>query len=536
MAWRRGDEGEEAEAMTAATAATAATAILKTIGRAAVAWTLVMLAAPGTARAGEATVAVVGETTKLRREDPLPARSAIFDGARVHLRGARGETVALQVLTPGHAAAARLTFESPSLRVEAFALRWLHVSEPSTAMYGPSRGEGTYPDPLQPSPDGAVSGDALFDVSIARDARPGRLHGTLTVAGRALPVEVDVEPLTIAVADAPFVWIWYRTADLARAHHVADNDAVLLPIERRYHTLARAHGAYFAEDLPIERFNARRELMRGTRYWPVDPGYDDGDAALRNGTQQWLNQFAALPQVAFTNVFDEPHTAEERKLTRHRGEVIGKHDKLLRMTTAAPHADFGDAIDVFTAPASRGPHRWTYNGAPPAAGSMIIDTDGVAMRTWGWIAQRYGIELWYAWEGAYFEDRYNKGGPTDLLNNPLTFDQRRKHQRFPDWGNGDGVLVYPAADGPWPSLRLKALRRGLQDRLILRALVDCGARDAAERELRALVPRALDEGRDAAAWPRDEAPWEVARGRLYDAWRARCADANKPASPGATAK
>src|SRR5262249_42781616 len=132
------------------------------------------------------------------------------------------------------------------------------------------------------------------------------------------------------------------------------------------------------------------------------------------------------------------------------------------------------------------------------------------------------IELWYAWEGTYYADRYNKGGPTDVFQNPLTFDQRRQGTRNADWGNGDGVLVYPGADGPWPSLRLKALRRGLADRALLQALSACGAGDVVEGEGRALVPRALDEGKGAAAWPADEAPWEAARGRLYDAWRARC--------------
>jgi hypothetical protein len=69
------------------------------------------------------------------------------------------------------------------------------------------------------------------------------------------------------------------------------------------------------------------------------------------------------------------------------------------------------------------------------------------------------------------------------------------------------------------------LRRGLQDRAILEALAACGARDVVDREVRALVPRALDEGKGAAAWPSDEAAWEASRGRLYDAWRARCARA-----------
>jgi hypothetical protein len=37
-----------------------------------------------------------------------------------------------------------------------------------------------------------------------------------------------------------------------------------------------------------------------------------------------------------------------------------------------------------------------------------------------------------------------------------------------------------------------------------------------------MVPRALDEGRGDAAWPSDDAPFEAARRRLYDAYRARC--------------
>jgi hypothetical protein len=487
---------------------------------------LFLLALLAGCRSG-AELAVVTETTKLRRDERLPATSAIFDGARVRLRGARGETLALQVLTRAHVAPSQLTIAaSPTtdVRIDAFVLHWLDVAEPSTAMYGPSRGKGAYPDPLEPSANGAAKGDALYDVVIARDAAPGAHSGTLTVGARQFPVELVVEPLAIAVEDEPFVWIWYRPADIAHAHHVDDRDDAVLPLERRYHALARAHGAYFADDLPRDRFDARREFMRGTRYWPVDLPYDAGDDALKKSALAWADVFATLPQTAFSIVLDEPHTHEDRLEARRRGDLIGAHEKLLRVTTAPPDPDFDGAIDVDCAPAGRGLHRWTYNGAPPSAGSMIVDTDGAALRTWGWIAMRYGVELWHAWDGTYYEDRYNRGGATDVLRNPLTFDQRRNDKiRSPDWGNGDGVLVYPVGDAVWPSLRLKAMRRGLEDRLILRALEACGAHDVVARETRALVPRALDEGRGTAAWPVDEAAWEAARGRLYDAWKITCA-------------
>jgi hypothetical protein len=480
-----------------------------------------LLGASGTACARRSSVelSVVSECARLRRDEPLPAASPLFDGARVRLRGARGETVALQVRTRGHAATARLELPSP-VRVDAFTLQWLNVRDPSTSMYGPSRGPGAYPDPLRPAAQ-PVQGDALFDVAIPRATRPGRLQGTLTVDGRAFPVELMVEPITIDLDDDPLVWIWYLPREIARAHGLPDEDAALLPIERRYHALARAHGAYLASDLPLERFVARQELMPGTRYWPIELDLSS-DTSARRDVAQWLNQFAARPQTAFIIPVDEPHTPEERARARAAGERIGRHDKLLRAVTAPPSEDLRPALDVFIGPSSLPPHRWTYNGTPPAAGSMVIDAVGPGLRSWGWIAERYGVELWYAWEGTYFGDRYNDAGPTDVLHEPLTFDQRRRRARSPDWGNGDGVLFYPGAGAPWPSLRLKALRRGLEDRLLLRALARCGAGAAASDVARQLVPRALDEGRGRAAWPDDDDAWEAARARLYDVARTRC--------------
>lgn len=449
---------------------------------------------------------VVGETTKLRRGERGPSLPA-----RLRLRAARGEVLGLQALGGKEAS---LTIDGA--RVDAFAVHYLDVREPSTAMYGPSRGRGAYPDPLEPVAQ-PVRGDAFFDV--AGDAA-GVHRGTLTVDGRSIPIELTVEPLTLTLQ--PFVWIWYQPGEIARAYGVADDDAHVLPIERKYEALARAHGAYFASDLPPARFEARLPFLDGTRYWPVRVD----EERLRADADFWDRRFAALPETAFATTVDEPRDAAARAEARKLGEAMGPHRKLLRVVTAAPSPDFGDAIDVFIAPSSRPPHRWTYNGAPPSAGSLIIDTDGTALRTWGWIAVRYGVELWYAWEGTYYQDRYNGGGgPTNVLSDALTFDQRRKHAHDADWGNGDGVLVYPGPGGPWPSLRLKALRRGLQDRALLLALDACGAHDVVARETRALVPRALDEGAGAPAWPADEAPWEAARYRLYDAWRARCAGA-----------
>jgi hypothetical protein len=221
----------------------------------------------------------------------------------------------------------------------------------------------------------------------------------------------------------------------------------------------------------------------------------------------------------------------EKERAHEIAETIGRsgggRPRLLRAVTDEVSPIYGDAMDVYISPrnipsaeslhAPSGERFWTYNGKPPAAGSMVLDAEGSALRTWGWIAERYHVELWYAWEGLYFSDRYNHGGPTDVLHDAITFDERRHGGT--DFGNGDGVLAYP---GPLPSLRLKILRRGLQDRLLLEELSALGGGETALAIARRVIPAALGEANGTAGWPRDEVGWERARGEVLDAIEARC--------------
>ena len=260
------------------------------------------------------SLAIVGDTAKLRRDEALPATSPLFDGHVVKLRGARGETLGVQVLTHKQERAALVV---EGARVDAFAIHYVDVREPSTAMYGPSRGRGAYPDALEPAA-APVAGDALFDVAVARDATPGLHRGTLTVGTRTIAVELTVEPLVLALP--PFVWIWYQPGEIARAHHLPDDDAQLLPIERQYEALVRAHGAYLASDLPPARFEARRDFLDGTRYWPVHVDED----RLRADADFWERRFAALPQVPFATTVDEPRDAAERAEARRMARGDGQ--------------------------------------------------------------------------------------------------------------------------------------------------------------------------------------------------------------------
>ncbi len=474
-------------------------------------------------------VQIVGATVKRIQGEEAPYRSEYFDGKSVKLRGVRGETLGLQVLLSDQEAKhLDLVFYAKGAHAQAFRVGFIDVKEPSTAMYGTSRGPGSYPDILFPVDlPTQISGQAFIDIAISPHAEPGTLPGQLRVGEKQYPVELKVEPIRIDLSKDPLVWVFYLPREIARVHGVPEDDGEpLLEIEAGYHELFRRHGAYLATNLRPDRFPPRRKFVKNVRYWPaaVDTSTEE---TIEHDVKLWLEYFKDLDVTPFMIPVDEPATLNQRQRARWIAEVVGKsgggRPRLLRGVTDSVHDIYGGVMDVYFSPRNfpktakrrrpRGERFWTYNGRPPGAGSMIIDTHGVALRTWGWIAYRYDIDLWYAWEGLYFSDRYNNGGPTDVLVDPITFDERSDGGE--DYGNGDGLLAYP---GPLPSLRLKAMRRGLQDRLLLKKLELCGGHAQAQRVAERLVPVALGEAALDAnpSWPLDEAPWERARYELLD--------------------
>ncbi|HVW30326.1 MAG TPA: hypothetical protein VHC69_33440 [Polyangiaceae bacterium] len=465
-----------------------------------------------------------------RLEAALERASPLSSTGRVSLRAARGETLSIQVRAP-ELATARLELPAEAARVTAFSVRALDVLEPSTDMYGPSAGAGVYPDVLVPEADAVRGRLAYFDVAVPASAAAGAYAGELVVGPRTIPVTLEVTHARIDLERDPLVWVFYLPKEIAKAHGLRDDDGPAeLAKERRYVELFRAHGALLASDLPPSRFPPRRPFMHDVAYWPVAVD-TSSDAAIERDTRAWLGLFEGTGVTPFAIPVDEPGNDAARRRARHVAEVIGSagggRPRLLRAVTDVASPIYGDAMDVFISPKNipgvraehegRGEQFWTYNGKPPEAGALTLDTENGGLRTWGWIAERYDVPLWYAWEGLYFSDRYNGGGATDVTRKAVTFDERRRGGT--DFGNGDGVLAYP---GPLPSIRLKSLRRGLEDRLLLEELRACGAGDDADRIVRSVVPRALAEASSEPSWPADEAAWARAHDAVLDAIEARC--------------
>jgi hypothetical protein len=464
-------------------------------------------------RSTGAALTVVDETVVLRWTDPLPVTSAVFDGAVVHLRGARGEVLGVQVVRAGPGAVP-VSLSLPAAAVTSFAVDHHDVRMPSTAMYGGSRGVGRYPDRLR-KVDGPVTAAraAYFDVAIGRDAPAGVHRGELAVADRHFAVELTVvDAIQPDITTAPRVWAYYDSIEISRAHGVPDPIAV----ERDYAAMFRQHGVVASPELTTESWPARRELVAGLPFVPVL--LPRQRAALAAEVAAWVALLAGTGQVGFAIPIDEPR----RMLDQLRVRVVaswvraagGGPGRFLYAVTHEPSWLLGDDIDVFISPFAvrpdAGRSTWTYNGTPPWAGAMVLDAVGGGPRTWGWIAFRYRVPLWYVWEALYWHDRHNGGRHApdrDWVRQPVSFFDGD------DSGNLDGVLAYP---GPHPSLRLKALRRGQQDRAQLEALAGCAGAGAAMSIAHAMVPRALGEVRagDAPTWATDDAAWEAARHRV----------------------
>jgi len=139
---------------------------------------------------------------------------------------------------------------------------------------------------------------------------------------------------------------------------------------------------------------------------------------------------------------------------------------------------------------------------------MVVDAVDPALRTWGWIAYRYRIPVWYVWDALYWHDRHNR-----KKEPPRALDATRDATSFDDGddhGNLDGVLALP---GCHPTLRLEALRRGYEDRALLQLAEACHPAETAALAAK-LIPRALGDAKGAAAWPADEEAWEAARREL----------------------
>ena len=457
-------------------------------------------------------IQIVGDSARIRIEDPIPHASPWLHGTTVSLVGARGETIGFQVL---HRDGGAVTLTLPIKHVSAFDVHRAKVVRASTDLYGGSHGTGAYPDELVPvAATTATTDPAYFEVQIDRDMGPGQYLGTLAVGDTHLTVTLDVAAVTLPPLPIG-AWAEYDPGELGGTMGEPTMG------ERACIAMFRDHGVLLSPMMPVDAYAARRELLSDSPFVPALIPTDP--AAAGDAVKEWIAATTGHHQIPFAIPIDEPAAAARpkvRALAQAVRDAGGGPGRFVFAVTDAPHAEYGDLIDRYItleAHLTDSIERWTYNGAPPRAGTMVVDGEAPGTRTWGWIGWRYKLPIWYAWEGLYWHDRYNhKPAPPRKLDvgaDATSFDAGEDH------GNLDGVLAMPADRGTTchPTLRLAALRRGLEDRQLLDLAAACDP-SATAKLAESLVPRALGDA-DAhgkPAWPTDEAAWEAARRKLLE--------------------
>jgi hypothetical protein len=414
--------------------------------------------------------------------------------------------------------------------------------------------------------DGVPPGERLIayvEVFVPRDAAPGRYTGSLLFRVDATSTESLAVELLVMNAELPYravpMHAYYERETLER--YFVDPDRAERELVRTLHAHQLDTLVQLTKPEHVERVMG---ALDGSWFEGdyVGPGRGVPASVVALGTYGTLGEPgpAALDQVALLASRVPPTAADvfvyaiDEQCQSPRGP---SWRALLREADLFPRVRAGHTchedpskqdVDLVMIPAqsfdpesaerarAQGKRVWIYNGMLPYSGAPVLDVPPTSLTVNGWIAASFDVGRWFYWETIFWED-HNRGGrgPTDVFVNPETF-----HNADGDTSLYDGMLVYPGRlpsavgthdlgfDGVAPSLRLKALRRGIEDAglIALAAQVDPERTDGVVRRV---VRRALDEvePRDRTGLVLDAGELAAARDELY----AIIASAPTPPSP-----
>ena len=454
-----------------------------------------------------------------------------------------------------------LVAERSRSREPAESLGWLPAARPDDASV-----LGDMPDaliPVEHAPEGrpypvdvpARRNAAVWvDVTVADYARAGRYDGWLTVSGGGIDTRV---PIVLDVAEARLP---YRAVSVLAGYDGDALDARLEPDAKAQPTrqlwqLLHAHGVdALVGFVKPEQVTPVAGALDGSWFDDaagyVGPGARVPVAAVTLGAYGALGDpepgkralvaslAAAVPETVadvFLYAMDEdcrsPRGPGWRRLLLEGSPM--PRPVLVAHSCSEPPA--GQDVDLVLTVAEawnarqvaeareHGRRVWVYNGKLPRAPTLLLDAPPSAAAAFGWIAATHEIDRWFLWAVNFWNDDNRGGqGAIDPFVTVASF-----HNKDGDVALLDGLYVYPGTQRPpfaahsvgvpgvLPSMRLKRLRRGLEDAGYL-ALVAASNVDAAARIAEAALPRALDEvsAGERRAWSDDGAAFTQAREQL----------------------
>jgi hypothetical protein len=479
--------------------------------------TLLLLALLLPALQDDPQVFVVSSLDRVRPQDvPGTLREARLEAARNEVEGVQ------VVLRAGKAPLKGVQVEADPLEgpggrlpVSLFREHYVEVKEPSPRS---AEGAGAYPDALIPPLDTALpqpprylafpfdlpagSNQPIYvEVAVPKNALPGVYAGEIRFrlggAGE-LRVPIRLEVWDFALPDAPSLRTNFGGLGrrLQLGHPIKHGTPAFNDLERRY-----------AETLSRHRLNPPLPVQIRPLPGPdgsISPGYDakplrdwirelhvtgieltliDEDPAGKDRARNaaYLRSLEVLfrkegwDRMTWVKLFDEPKSAQDYEEVRRRARLVREAAPAFRTScTEQPlpseaawgtlegsvdlWVPFWSEFDAASAQARRkaGEQVWSataYCQGPPDRPTPFwqLDFPLLNYRIAPWTTRALSLDGLHYWTLVYWPEA------RDVWTNPRTF------QAF----NGEGVLLYPGLPagihGPVTTLRLKALRDGLED-------------------------------------------------------------------------
>jgi len=508
---------------------------------------LAVLAAPAPApAAAPPAVHVLSCLAKPSPEPPSDAFLAQFETPPV-IHAAWGEAEALQLLVVAPAAglpglrvrASGFVRESgDALGPDAVTASFVGYVATREPYYGTLR-VGEWPDPILPDSAVDVAGGRAqpvwVEVRVPLDAEAGRYAGRLELTAAdwsySLPLEVVVWgfdlPERRALPSSFLLWPKF----VYRRHGVEPNTPAADALVRRYHALMLDHHVqptYSTMDLkatrPDLRINAAGTLRRADFAafdaqveWLLGRGQTvfglEGPRKANAQNETWYRVVGEhLDERGWTGRFFTYMVDESLEgVAELTGMVRRAAPGLANLITRLPAAGYpavdrwcprlgdavmnADSVDAFLAAAGQDrADLWVYTAGN--AGSDVpalhLDVPGIEARVTPLTVWREGLGGLLFWAVNHWT--------VDPWTDPMVYPRQ----------NGNGTLLYPGADGPVASQRLKLLRDGFED-VDYAELLRVSDDPLASRVLAALpVASAVDWERDA----RILVAWRLAAGYL----------------------
>jgi len=414
-----------------------------------------------------------------------------------------------------------------------------HYVELRTPSPKSKEGAGVYPDALVPLPDAGAKAPAKppriasapfvvpaglnqpiwVEVTVPKDAAPGDYQGKVTISAEGeKPVEVPVT-LTVwdfTLPDVPTLKTNFgglgKRLILGHPGFKPDS-APYRDLEKSYAAAMAAHRLcppippYLRPKPGRDGMVDAKESHAGLKTWietyhvtgiplsllGADPAGKDKDANVKflQSTWAYLKE-NGWEKMAYVYVVDEPNTQVQYDEVRKRAKMIHEAQpglKVLCTEQPVPQdpawGTLVGSVDVWVplwalfdeaSVAERqkaGEECWSYTMLCPGKQGedtpfWQVDFPLLNYRIPGWASKRYGLTGLLYWTVVYWPE-------CDPWTSPLSYKQAF---------NGEGLLFYPGApagiDGPVPTLRLKALRDGLEDYEYLALAGEAGKAKAAE--------------------------------------------------------